>query len=306
MTVAAKIPVILDVDTGIDDAMALALAVASPEVDLLAVTTLAGNVDVTRTTDNTLRVLEWLGGGDVPVHRGASHPLTRPHRDAAFVHGTNGLGNSQFPPASRSTAADRGPAAIVRLALQRPGEIMLVCVGPLTNLAIALNVEPSLPRLLKRLVIMGGAYGVPGNVTPHAEFNIFVDPEAAEQVFRAEWADATAIGLDVTHQTGLTADDWHRAKASSSAASTLFVKVAQRTFEERTERTFHLHDPLALGVAFDPSFVSTEVGDVSVDLTAERLGRTSLTPGSNGVRVATAVDAERFLAVAMARFGIGR
>src|SRR3954451_25494874 len=180
---AALTPIILDVDTGTDDALALAFAVASPDVDLVAVTTVAGNVDVERATANSLAVLEWLGAGDVPVHRGASRPLVRPHRDASYFHDEGGLGGARLPTSMRSVGVDRGPAALIRLARQRPGELTLVALGPLTNLAIALNVEPSLPKLLKSVVIMGGAYTVPGNTTPAAEFNILVDPEAADQVF---------------------------------------------------------------------------------------------------------------------------
>ena len=142
-------PVILDVDTGTDDALALAYAVASPRIDLVAVTTVAGNVDVEKTTANTLAVLDWLGAGDVPVHRGASRPLVRPHRDAIYFHDEGGLGGAQLPPSTRSIGADRGPAALIRLARQRPGELTLVTLGPLTNLAIALNVEPDAARVVE-------------------------------------------------------------------------------------------------------------------------------------------------------------
>src|SRR5688500_8734291 len=152
------LPYILDVDTGIDGALALALAVRSPEIGLLAVSTLAGNVDVERTTDNTRRVLTWVGATGVPVHRGASRPLCKPPRHAVHVLGSNGLGNAELPEGTNPIGRDKGPAALIRMAKAQPGEITLVCVGPLTNLAIALNVEPDLPMLLRRVVIMGGAF----------------------------------------------------------------------------------------------------------------------------------------------------
>ncbi|HET7095625.1 MAG TPA: nucleoside hydrolase, partial [Thermomicrobiales bacterium] len=164
---------VMDVDTGIDDAMALALATRSPELDVLAATTLAGNVDVAQTTANTLNVLAYLGAADVPVHRGASRALARPHHDAAHHHGESGLGDAILPASERGVAAERGPAAIIRHAAARPGELTLICTGPLTNLAIALNVAPELPGLLRRVVVMGGAFTVKGNVTPYAEYNIF-------------------------------------------------------------------------------------------------------------------------------------
>src|SRR5215211_5664258 len=158
--VTERVPVILDVDTGTDDALALAYAVMSPRIDLIAATTVAGNVDIEKTTANTLTVLDWLGAADIPVHRGASRPLVRPHRDASYFHDEGGLGGARLPASTRMVGADRGPAALIRLASQRPGELTLVALGPLTNLAIALNVEPELPQLLKSVVVMGGAYTV--------------------------------------------------------------------------------------------------------------------------------------------------
>src|SRR5688500_8099753 len=209
-TSETSMPVILDVDTGVDDALALALAVRWSRVELIAVATVAGNVDVEQATRNTLTVLDWFGATDVPVHRGASRPLARPLITATHFHGEDGLGDANLPPSQRAIGTDRGPAAMIRLARARPGELTLVCVGPLTNLAIALNVEPSLPDLVAGVVIMGGAFWVPGNITPAAEFNICVDPDAAAQVFDAapRFKHLTAIGLDVSHQTALTRADW--------------------------------------------------------------------------------------------------
>lgn len=300
---AGRTPVILDVDTGIDDALALGLAVCSPEIELVAVTTLAGNADVTRTTANTLAVLDWLGASKVPVHRGASRPLTRQHRDAASVHGTHGLGTAALPQSDREVGRDRGPAAIIRLAGERPGEMTLVCVGPLTNLAIALNVEPALPRLLRRVVVMGGAYRVPGNVTPHAEFNIYVDPEAAAQVFATEFADLIVIGLDVTHQTALTRQTWERAAERADRRSRLVVEVCRWSLLDRGQSAVYLHDPLALAVALDSALVTPERGNVEVVLEGEERGKTRVVAGDLA-RIAVAVDVERFLGLFEARLGL--
>src|SRR5215212_1677322 len=192
----APMPLILDVDTGTDDALALAYAHANPNIELVAATTVAGNIGVELATANTLAVLDFVGASSVPVHRGASHPLSRSHRDAIYFHHENGIGGAQIPASSREIGLDRGPAAMIRLARQRPGEITLVCLGPLTNLAIALNVEPGITELLAGVTLMGGAYNVPGNTTPAAEFNILVDPEAAEQVFAAPFKRLIAVGLD--------------------------------------------------------------------------------------------------------------
>lgn len=291
-----RVPVILDVDTGTDDALAIAYAVESPRVDLIAVTTVAGNVDVEKTTANSLAVLDWLGAASVPVHRGASRPLVRPHQDASWIHHEQGLGGANIPASSRGTGPDRGPAAIVRHANARPGELTLVAVGPLTNVAIALNVEPRLPELLRSLVIMGGAFRVPGNTTPWAEFNIVVDPEAAAQVFAAGFPNLVAVGLDVTERVGLTKSDWSSVTQGSKKrpSAALFGEVGAHAFASRAIEQFHLHDPLSMIVAVDPSLVELEGATVVVDLDDEYLGRTRIDgPGTS--QIALGVDVERAL-----------
>ena len=291
-----QVPVILDVDTGTDDALALGYAVASPRIELVAVTTVAGNVGVEKTTANTLAVLDWLGAGDVPVHRGASRPLVRPHRDAVYFHDEGGLGGAQLPPSIRSVGADRGPAALIRLARLRPREVTLVTLGPLTNLAIALNVEPNLPELLKSVVVMGGAYSVPGNTTPAAEFNILVDPEAAEQVFTARFPTLTTVGLDVTERVALTRDDWDAVNAASTIPppATLLREVGKFAFSRLGREQFSLHDPLSVAVAIDPTLIDVRELAVAIDFVEPERGRTRIV-GPGSVRVATSVDAQRAL-----------
>lgn len=295
------IPIILDVDTGVDDALALGLAVLEPEIELLAASTLAGNVDVGQTTRNTLTVLDWFGATELPVHRGASRPLARPLHTAERYHGSDGLGESGLEPSQRPVGPDRGPAAMIRLARSRPGDITLVCVGPLTNLAIALNVEPSLPDLVAGLVIMGGAYHVPGNTTPQAEFNIYCDPEAAAQVFEVaeRFKRFTAIGLDVCHQVALGAADYRASQTAASPGARLFARIGRRTFEERKSEAFYLYDPLALAVAVRSELVRNEDSTVIVDLDEEHRGRTRIA-GPGPVQVARSVDVEAFMGWARA------
>jgi purine nucleosidase len=294
--VSERVPLVLDVDTGTDDALALAYAIASPEIELVAITTVAGNVDVEKTTANTNSVLDWLAAGDVPVHRGASRPLVRPHRDAIYFHDEGGLGGARLPTSTRSIGADRGPAALIRLARQRPGELTLVALGPLTNLAIALNVEPRLPELLKSVVIMGGAYTVPGNTTPAAEFNILVDPEAANQVFAASFPTLTAVGLDVTEQVALTRDDWNAVNTGSSLprSAALLREVGGSAFSKLGRNRFALHDPLSVAVAIDPSLIAIRELAIAVDTAEPELGRTRIA-GPGTVRVAASVDSVRAL-----------
>lgn len=303
-----RLPIILDVDTGTDDALALAYAVESAKIELVAVTTVAGNVNVEQVTANSLAVLDWLGATDVPVHRGASRPLVRPHLDATDFHDEGGLGGAKLPASTRPVGDDRGPAAIIRLARQRPGQITLVAVGPLTNLAIALNVEPRLPDLLKSVVLMGGAFTVPGNTLPDgtfadpetgkpvAEFNILVDPEAAEQVFAAPFADLTAVGLDVTDKVALTTDDWAAVSAGQdlNPSAALLREVGRFAFTSLARERFSLHDPLAVAVAADPGLVRCQDAAVVVESEGPERGRTRIV-GPGQVKVAIAVDSVRAL-----------
>ncbi len=298
MTEPDRIPLILDVDTGIDDALAIAYAVGSPEAEIVAITTLAGNIGVEQTTQNTLDVLALLGRDDIPVHRGASKPLVRPHRDAAYFHDVNGLGGAILPHSTREIGADRGPAALIRLTRARPGEITLVCTGPLTNLAIALNVDPDFGSRLKNLVIMGGAFHVPGNTTPHGEFNILCDPEAAIEVLQARLPDTTWVGLDVTHRTALTREVWEATtegvrQGTAGPAARIASAVAEQVFVERGLLGTYLHDPLAVAVALDPSLVETEEVGFQVAVGEPERGQTNVT-GPGAMKVAIGVDANRF------------
>jgi inosine-uridine nucleoside N-ribohydrolase len=289
----------------VDDALALGLAVARPDIDLVAVSTLAGNIDVIHATENTRRVLNLVGAPDIPVHQGASRPLARTHRDASHYHGMNGLGDAELPESSAPLGPDRGPAAIIRLARQFPGELVLVAVGPMTNIAIALNVCPELPSLLKRFVIMGGAFHGPGNITPFAEFNIWVDPEAAQQVFATEFPGAIAVGLDVTHQTVLPKSNWEDAKRRKHGHARLVGQILQRTFTVREQTGFFLHDPLATAVALDPSLITTERGRVDVITSGEQDGQTVFSPDIGGNwEVANGVDADRFVSGFLASYGL--
>ncbi len=295
---ASPMPLILDVDTGTDDALALAYAHANPNIELVAATTVAGNIGVDLATANTLAVLDYVGANDVPVYRGASHPLVRPHRDAIYFHHENGMGGAQIPASSREVGEYKGPAVMIRLAKQRPGEITLVCLGPLTNLAIALNVEPAMTELLAGVVLMGGAYNVPGNTTPAAEFNILVDPEAAEQVFAAPFRRVTAVGLDVTEQVRLTTTDWKHALENAAAlhpTAALLGEVGRFAYGELGRDSFALHDPLAVAAALDPDLISREEAAIAVDTTnGDSLGQTRIV-GPGRVNVAIAVDVERAL-----------
>ena len=189
----APVPLILDVDTGIDDSLALLYAAASPEAELVAVTCVSGNVDARQVAVNTRAVLELAGRGDVEVAIGREVPLERPLETTPETHGPLGVGYAELAAPSRPVSERHAVDLIVEEARARPGEITLVMLGPLTHLALALEREPDLPRLLRRVAIMGGAFGVSGNTTPTTEWNLHCDPEAGQRVFRG-WSAAVEAG----------------------------------------------------------------------------------------------------------------
>lgn len=294
-------PMLLDVDTGVDDAVAIALASRLESHELVALTTVAGNVPVEFSTANTQAVVAWMQL-DVPIYRGMSEPLARPLFDAREHHGFDGLGGWKpdvpLPEIQRETA----PEAIVRLAREHQGEVTFVFVGPLTNLAVALSLEPRIVDWVDRLVIMGGAFFVPGNTTPAAEFNIYADPEAAARVARTGMTGIW-VPLDVTHQTGITRPQWERLDGSDDPAHVLVREVMRRSLTELNRPRFHLHDPLAVAVAEVDGIVGVRRGKILVDVGQFERGRTLLTQPTgddpSGV-AAIQVDHEAFATV-MAR-----
>lgn len=300
-----RIPIILDVDTGIDDAAAICLAVHSPDADLLSISTVAGNTSIENATRNTLDVLDFLGACDVPVYRGASHPLVRDLFTAAHAHGDNGAGGAELPHTDRGVGPYRGPASMVRHAQERPGEVTLVCLGPLTNLAIALNVEPDLPALLKSVVIMGGAYWTPGNMKPHrhAEFNLFEDPESADQVFRAGWNELMVVGLDVTHQAPVTSDVWSLILDSDSPPAQIIQALYRSRVENPETGQSYIHDAMAVAAALDPDLIDWEPHSVAIQVDEIHRGESRIT-GDGSIQVAKEVDALAFMSRFYERLGI--
>lgn len=261
-------PVLLDVDTGVDDALAILLALNSPELNLLGCTTVAGNVTVEQTTRNTLAVLEIAGRADIPVARGAARPLTHRLTTATYFHGANGLGNVETPEPKASPLAMPAPQFLCEMAERYAGELVVIAVGPLTNIALALLQDAQFGRKLKKLVIMGGAIRTPGNITPVAEANIYNDPEAAEIVFKSG-ADITLVGLDVTHKAAVYWSEIRhlqneRKRLSPSATLALdMLDFYSHSYGETGGA--HLHDPLAVGVVLNPAFVETERMQVDIE-----------------------------------------
>ena len=303
------IRVILDVDTGVDDALAIALAVRHPEVRLEAVVPVAGNVSLDLTTRNTLRVLEWLGARAVPVYRGADKPLSGVVREASHWHGPDGLGGAQLPAPTTGAHAD-GIDYLVETILANPEEITLVCTAPLTNLALALQREPRIVQSVQQVVLMGGAARLPGNVTPAAEFNIYADPAAADMVFAESWP-VTMVGLDVTMKVNFSREDRDSLRRTSSPEATLVREVTRHLFDVRGVSAMALHDPLALLIAIQPDLAQTIHADVRVETEGKyTLGQTVVdfrrsAPASQlRTQVCVDVDVERARAMFITTLGL--
>lgn len=265
---AGSRPVVLDCDTGIDDALAI-LHLAGRGGRLLGVTSVHGNVPARTGAENSLRVLDAAGLTDVPVWVGAARPMAQPLSTAEHVHGPDGLGGTVTGPPSRPVADGAAAVRIVELAHRFPREFTLVAVGPLTNLGLALLLEPALPDLIDEVVVMGGAMRPPGNITAMAEANTWHDPEAAQLVVEAPWR-STFVTLDATMRTVLP--DEHLAAIAGStdpkarfawAALDFYLNAYQRW---SGRRSCPLHDPLAMALALQPDLATYRTAYTSVEL----------------------------------------
>jgi inosine-uridine nucleoside N-ribohydrolase len=297
--------IVIDCDPGHDDAIAILLALASPEVELVGVTTVAGNQTLDKTTRNALVTLEIAGRSDVPVAAGAEAPLRRKLRTAPQVHGETGLDGPELPePSAQPVAAH---AADFLADLIEPG-VVLVPTAPLTNVALMLERHPDVLDRLERIVWMGGSIGE-GNVTPAAEFNAFVDPEAAALVF-ASGIPITMIGLDVTHKALFTRA--HAELLRDAGRAGRFVAELSDFFQSFHERTYGfegapIHDAMTVAHVVDPTLVTTRRVNVALETRSELCdGRTVVDlRGVTGRRpnadVGVDVDAERFLELLVSR-----
>jgi inosine-uridine nucleoside N-ribohydrolase len=297
-------PVLIDCDPGHDDAIALLLALASPEVEVLGVSTVAGNQTLDKTTANAIRVLEFIGRTDIEVAAGADRPLVREQHVAANVHGETGLDGPDLPPPQNDPVTTHGVEFLADKIRASAEPVTLIPVGPLTNVALLLALHPDAQP--ERIVLMGGAIAE-GNVTPAAEFNIWADPEAAARVFQSG-IDVTMVGLDVTH----------RALFTQAHMGRLTGRVGQMVAELlRFYNTFHqkiynfdgspIHDALAVASVVNPELVGTLERNVEIDTESELCrGRTVVdlwrrTDREPNAHVGVEVDAEGFLELLIER-----
>lgn len=293
--------ILIDCDPGIDDALALMLAIASPSLELVGVTTVAGNRPLDVVTDNALSLLEFFGAPTVPVAAGADRPLVR-EPVTAVSHGDSGLGGFELPKPTHAVLAEHGVDFLIRTIFESDkGELTIVAIGPLTNLALALRREPAIAEHVKRVVIMGGAAGA-GNMTPVAEFNFFADPDAAHEVLMGSW-ETIVFGLNLTWQSSTSAEVLTRIRAvegehARAVASWLsFYGLQESTPDEEGPS---VHDACVIAWMIDPSLVTLTPARIDVE-TAGRLtyGESvvdfdSERSGAANTRWGTALDRERF------------
>jgi inosine-uridine nucleoside N-ribohydrolase len=270
-TASSPARVMIDTDPGVDDAFALLLAMRSPELKIEGITAVAGNVPLELTLPNALRMVEVAGRTDIPVAAGAKAPLLRRLVSATYAHGENGLGGAVFPE-PKTKPVDQPAAEFIRANVRKhPGELTLITVGPLTNVATALSLDSELAGMIPRIVMMGGSLSG-GNITPAAEFNIYVDPEAARIVFQSG-IPITMVGLDVTRKTGLREEHLRRLEAAQNPISQAAANIGRHVIEHHRQQGFlvdpNMHDSLAMAAFLDPSLLKWQEYYVDVETTGE-------------------------------------
>lgn len=278
MTTKQKL--LIDTDPGVDDALALLMALRHPRAEVVGITVTAGNVGLTHTTRNALTLVERCGL-EVPVFVGADRPLVWPAVDAAYVHGSDGFGDAGLAAPTRAAQSEHAVQAILRLSRELAGELTLVTLGPLTNLALALRLDPSLPERIPRLVVMGAAVTGLGNITPSAEFNIYFDPEAAKVVFDA-WPAFELVDWEATLAHAMPDEQFGRWLAEGGELARFYdaISAQTRTFiRAHHADTFHSADALAMAVVLEPE-IGSEV----------RLRRVEVEVAQGLYRGATRVD----------------
>ena len=250
----AKIPLLIDTDPGVDDALALLMAFNDTAHDVVGLTIAAGNVGLQHTVRNALKLCEVAGRSEVPVFAGCAAPLLHPSPDAADVHGLDGFGDTGYTPAAHGAQAEHAALAILRLSHEYAGRLLLVTLGPLTNVAVALKLDPTLPQRVARLVVMGGAASAHGNLTPAAEFNVAFDPEAAHLVFQAfpqfdvaDWEATLAHGL---HHRRV--EQWLAAPSPRAAFYETISRQTRLWSADRRGDHRHSADALARAMALHP------------------------------------------------------
>lgn len=303
--------IIIDTDPGVDDSMAILFAFCSPELKIEGLTTVFGNSGSGQTTENALRLVELAGHPEVPVARGAETPLLRPFEGMGWmVHGRNGLGEVDFPKPKGKPDPRRAAQFIVDMIMENPGEITLVPLGPLTNIALAVALEPKIAEHVKEVVLMGGSAMGQGNASAVAEANIKNDPEAAKIVFEAPWP-VTMVGLDVTKKSVMTPEYIEKLKSADNNFTDFIGKIvphyAAFYLEYENLEGFYVHDSSALAYVIDPTLFTTRKMYVNVETQSPHTAGMTTTdwrfkgPDEPNIDVCVDVDNDRFLKLYMER-----
>jgi purine nucleosidase len=306
-------PIIIDTDPGQDDAVAILMALASPELDVVGITTVAGNVPQPLVTENALKMCELAGRPEVPVHVGAEGPLERPLVTAEYVHGQSGIDGAGLPTPQISAREGSAIDFIIETCLAAPDTSITLCpVGPLTNIALALRTEPRVAPKIREIALMGGGFFAGGNTTPVAEFNIYVDPQAAGIVFSAG-VPVTMFPLDVTHQAlalpAHIAELWRLGTTVGDAVAGMLDYFGEYDIEKYGMAGAPLHDPCVIAYLLEPDLFSGKDCHVEVETESElTIGQTvvdwwGLTGKPANATVMNAVDGDRFMALVIDRIG---
>ncbi|KAI0494282.1 hypothetical protein KFK09_024414 [Dendrobium nobile] len=315
---AERKKIIIDTDPGIDDAMAIFIALRSPDLEVIGLTTTHGNVYTTLATRNALHLLEIAGRSDIPVAEGSHATIKKVTklRIASFVHGSDGLGNQNFPPPQGKAIDQSAAEFLVEKANQFPGKVTVVALGTLTNIAMAIELDPGYPQKVGQIVILGGAFSVNGNVNPAAEANIFGDPDAADIVFTSG-ADILTVGINITHQVILTDADRGKLERSEGKFAQYICKILEFYFSYHRDaygiKGVYLHDPTTVIAAAYPSLLTYTEGVVRVqtcgitrgltlfDNTKKRFAEITEWSDKPKVKVAVTVDAPAVVEIVMDR-----
>ncbi|KAK4387871.1 putative uridine nucleosidase 2 [Sesamum angolense] len=315
---AERKKIIIDTDPGVDDAMAIFLALQSPEVEVIGLTTIYGNVYTTLATRNALHLVILKKLFDIPVAEGSHVTITKGTklRIADFVHGTDGLGNQNFPPPKGKAIEQSAVDFLIEQTSLYPGKVTVVALGPLTNIALAIQADPAFIKNVGQILLLGGAFSVNGNVNPAAEANIFGDPDAADIVFTSG-ADILAIGINITHQVILTDADRDKLAESSGKFAQYLCKILDVYFsyhhDAYSTKGVYLHDPTTILAAVDPSLITYVEGVVRVQTVGitraltlfynkqKRFGEVTEWSDKPTVKVAVTVDAPAVVKLVMDR-----
>lgn len=312
-------PLIIDTDPGVDDARAIMLAVAHPNTQLRAITTVSGNVGVAQTTANACVLLDTLGisADETPIYRGASTGILDVKYDGAYFHGRDGFGNNNFPPSTRRVESEHAVNALVRLGHENPGELTLVGIGPLTNIALATRLDPELPRKFKRLVVMGGTIRGTGNNhhNPSAEFNAYMDPEAVAIVLE-NWRDVWLVSWETTIEHPIHSERLEQLMNTDSPRGKFWAQLTRESLEFVTQRLgrrmMFFPDEIALAVAAEPEIVTrSELRYMFAELNGSNTrGQTTVDWFNNtgkepNVHVVLEINRERFFELLLASIQTG-